>query len=282
MYLNKIPIKNIHSEIGINRNDIKKLIMRCLQLDKYGFYLGYTALIPYNNNKKYTRKTSSYTNYSGVFTKLLNDNTELKKFIDETYLNKKKYSLYKSISKIEMYEKFIQKCYQLNIKEDEYPFNTLNKGKRSLYRYLDSLKEVHYSSYTKQFEEQIQLDIFLPRLKIKRKVNGNLNFGIRPHIYYEGVSYSNNILKNSLQLIETELTLLVDIEDLRTVKAYLPNGAEFGILIAKGKWSLQKHTIKMRREINKLKINKKIDFNMYDDPIDIYYKYLISIYESVR
>ena len=77
-------------------------------------------------------------------------------------------------------------------------------------------------------------------------------------------------------LIGTKLTLLININDLRMIKAYLPDGSEFGILTAKGKWALKPHTLKMRQEINKLKRNKEIHLSMYDDPIEVYHQYLTS------
>ena len=69
---------------------------------------------------------------------------------------------------------------------------------------------------------------------------------------------------------------MVDINDLRTLRAYLPDGAELGILTAKGKWSLRPHSLKERKAINKLKKDKKINFDMYNDPIEIYQEYLNS------
>lgn len=118
-------------------------------------------------------------------------------------------------------------------------------------------------------------DMTFCQLKTTRKINGNKDKGRRPYIYYEGVEYRNEVLSQSVNLIGHKLTLLVNINDLRFIKSYLPDGSELGILTAKGKWSIKPHTLKMRKEINKLKSKKEINFGVFDDPIDIYHQYLI-------
>ena len=113
-------------------------------------------------------------------------------------------------------------------------------------------------------------------MKIIRKIRGKRDAGRAPYIFYEGVEYRNDVLSRSIDLIGLELTLLVDLNDLRYIKAYLPDGGELGILTAKGKWSLKKHSLKMRKEINKLKRDKQINFSILDDPIEIYHQYLVT------
>ena len=125
-------------------------------------------------------------------------------------------------------------------------------------------------------DENERNDMIFCQLKVTRRVNGNKNKGRKPYIYYEGVEYRNEILSQSWHLVGENLTLLVNLSDLRFIKAYLSDGSEFGILTAKGKWALKEHTLKMRKEINKLKNNKEIDFGMFDDPIEIYHQYLIN------
>lgn len=119
-----------------------------------------------------------------------------------------------------------------------------------------------------------QNDIIFLSLKVQRSVQGSINSGKRPYIYYEGVEYRNDILSRSPDLIGTKLDLLVNLDDLRVLKAFLPDGSEFGTLTATGKWGIKPHSLQTRKQINKLKANKLLYFTQMDDPIEIYHQYL--------
>ncbi|EST55777.1 hypothetical protein T458_00055 [Brevibacillus panacihumi W25] len=121
-------------------------------------------------------------------------------------------------------------------------------------------------------EEQSEISFLT--LEAKRNVVGNAKYGKRPHIEYEGVTYHNEILSRSPDLVGTKLTIFVNIEDLRFVRAFLPCGSELGILTAKGKWGVTPHSLKTRKAINQLKREKVITIMSMDDPIDIFLRYL--------
>ncbi|GAB1154673.1 hypothetical protein YWY31_06980 [Paenibacillus illinoisensis] len=74
--------------------------------------------------------------------------------------------------------------------------------------------------------------------QMNRTVRGSLLSERKPYIQYEGVKYRSEKLANSAHLIKQELVLHVNVDDLRTLKAYHPNGSEFGYLTACGRWSL--------------------------------------------
>ncbi len=107
-----------------------------------------------------------------------------------------------------------------------------------------------------------------------RIIRGSLKEGRRPHIRYLGVDYRNEVLSEGFDHIGTKLTLIVNIEDLRYIKAYLPNGAELGLLKAAGKWSIRKHSIKMRKIISKLVRERQLKISLEEEPIDAYHNYL--------
>ncbi|MDA1570717.1 hypothetical protein PDK93_32455, partial [Bacillus cereus] len=111
-------------------------------------------------------------------------------------------------------------------------------------------------------------------LKVTRKVKGHNKEGRRPYVYYEGVKYSNEVLLRSPQLINKSLELLINTDDLRVIKAFLTDGSELGNLTAIGKWGVNPHNLRTRKAINKLKNNKMIHFNQYEDPINVYQNYL--------
>ncbi|WP_179191741.1 hypothetical protein QMA40_30190 (plasmid) [Bacillus thuringiensis] len=128
--------------------------------------------------------------------------------------------------------------------------------------------------FLRSMSEEDRNNIVFFTKKETRTISGSVKRGRRPYIQYEDVIYRNEILERSPQLIGTKLTLLVNIDDLRSLNAFLPDGSELGYLKATGKWALQKHSLKVRKAINKLKRNKLIYFTTQDDPIEVFYKYL--------
>jgi len=98
--------------------------------------------------------------------------------------------------------------------------------------------------------------------------------GRRPYIHFEGVDYRNEILTENYTLVNTKITLKINVEDLRVVFAYLPDGSELGFLKAQGKWGIRKHTLKVRKTINKLANKGDIHYGEGQDPIEVYHDFL--------
>ncbi|BFT72311.1 hypothetical protein [Paenibacillus sp. P36] len=111
---------------------------------------------------------------------------------------------------------------------------------------------------------------------ITRTIRGSLKNGKRPYVQYEGVEYRSDLLADSAHLIGTDISLHVNVDDIRTVKAFLPDGSEFGYLIAAGKWSLTAHTLQTRKAINQLVLRRLIQYTQWDDPIFVYTNYLMN------
>jgi hypothetical protein len=70
------------------------------------------------------------------------------------------------------------------------------------------------------------------------------------------------------------LHLLVNINDLRVIRAYLSDGTEFGYLIATGKWGIIPHSLRMRKQINQLIHRKVLFISQMDDPVECLQRYL--------
>ncbi|MEQ7049906.1 hypothetical protein ABN764_04515 [Paenibacillaceae sp. P-4] len=119
-------------------------------------------------------------------------------------------------------------------------------------------------------------------LRAKRKVNGSVEQGKRPFITFEGITYRSEVLSHSPHLIGAELILFVNIEDIRTIRAFLKDGSEFGYLTATGKWGTTPHSLRTRQAINKLKKKRKIFFTTYDDPFQIYHEYKVEKAKSSK
>jgi putative transposase len=109
-----------------------------------------------------------------------------------------------------------------------------------------------------------------PRLARRTKkvpVRGSIARGRRPYIQYESVHYTNPLLGDSKWLLGKEITIHVDDDDLRQVSAFLPNGAELGVLVATGKWGVTKHDIKTRKAIFRLVYKRILILSETIDPV---------------
>ncbi|WP_144516560.1 DDE-type integrase/transposase/recombinase [Bacillus sp. WP8] len=126
----------------------------------------------------------------------------------------------------------------------------------------------------RKISEEKRNEVVFFHMKVERTIQGNKVKSRKPHINFEGVKYSNEILSRSYELIGTKLTLLINMEDLRTVQAFLPDGSEFGVFTAFGKWGVTPHDLKTRKMINKLRKRKMIHLLQEDDPIDVLTKHL--------
>jgi putative transposase len=141
---------------------------------------------------------------------------------------------------------------------------------------LETIRQRVDTKYLNLIPEEKRRELEFLTLEAKRKVCGSVNAGKRPYISYEGATYRSDLLSSCIELIGTELSLLVNVEDLRVIKAFLPDGSEFGYLTASGKWGVVPHSLKTRKEINKLKERKVIRFTERDSPVEVYRNYLAS------
>lgn len=127
----------------------------------------------------------------------------------------------------------------------------------------------------RRLEEEKRSEMLFMQTTQKRTVRGSLKSGRRPYIQFEGVEYRSETLASSAHLLNTELVLHVNVDDLRTLKAFFPDGSEFGYLTATGRWSLTAHSLQTRRAINSLVHRKLIHYTTWDDPIFVYTDYLM-------
>lgn len=100
------------------------------------------------------------------------------------------------------------------------------------------------------------------------RVRGYLSQGTRPHINLFQVRYTSPVLAASSTLLGKDLRIYYNSDDLRTVRAFLADGTELGILKAQGAWGEISHDLKLRREIMKLRGNKRMTFTITQEFID--------------
>lgn len=139
---------------------------------------------------------------------------------------------------------------------------------------LEAMKSRLQSYTVNQMPEEQRNDIAFLTMRTTREVKGDIKKGRRPFIQYENVRYTSALLVRSPGLVGKKLDIMVNIDDLRIVRAFLPDGSELGKLKATGKWGNSPHTLQVRREIFRLKRKKLLRFTEYDDPIEVYHRYL--------
>ncbi|MCY9589844.1 hypothetical protein PC41400_16625 [Paenibacillus chitinolyticus] len=127
----------------------------------------------------------------------------------------------------------------------------------------------------RRLEETKRSEMLFLQTVIKRKVRGSLSTGRRPYIQYEGVEYRSEKLNHAAYLINQELTLHVNVDDIRIVKAFLEDGSEFDYLTAAGKWCLSPHSLTTRKAINSLVTQGLLHYTSWDDPIFVYTDFLL-------
>lgn len=76
------------------------------------------------------------------------------------------------------------------------------------------------------------------------------------------------MLAASGALLGHNLRVYYNSDDMRTVRAFLANGTELGVLKAQGAWGEICHGLKLRREIMKLRGNKRLVFTVSQKFID--------------
>ncbi|MBB3004007.1 transposase InsO family protein [Paraburkholderia tropica] len=101
-------------------------------------------------------------------------------------------------------------------------------------------------------------------------VRAYLDQGIRPHVNLHGVRYTNSVLATSTHLIGQRLLVYMNADDLRCVRAFLPDGTELGVLDAQGAWRVVPHNLKLRQEIRRQKGRRRADAAAGGNPIEAY------------
>lgn len=191
--LTDLKMSEISQKTHISRREIYRLLERCLTLDEYNQVFGYRALIPNIRVKKYMTTKYETVNQAGVFSKLLKDYPQLEEFIISEYFNTNKHVREKKQSIRTIHSKFIKKCIDIGINEDQYPLNMTSLGKKSLQRFLRNLSNKNLKLSSKLNGEEAD--------KLLKNVNNTVNsntFLLRP---FERIEFDAHKIDNIFSLI---------------------------------------------------------------------------------
>lgn len=150
--------------------------------------------------------------------------------------------------------------------------STYNAESHSALEYSSPLERLGYFMRQEQLlvrrvEEEKRANLGLLNMRIQCTVRGNTKKGRRPYIQYAGARYTSEVLARQPDLIGTTLDVVVDTENMCTVQAFLPNGAELGLLVALGRWSQTPHGIATRKAANSRRIRKLHQQLDHVDPV---------------
>lgn len=138
-------------------------------------------------------------------------------------------------------------------------------------RFFVESDEAHF--LVRHLPKTVTASIPIPCLK-ECIVRGGMRSGRRPYVQLDQVRYTSYLLGETAALIGKKITVEIDEEDMRQVRAYLSNGAELGFLTASGRWSQTKHSRKTRKAINSLIYRRILVLSEFDDPVQTYLRYL--------
>ncbi len=80
-------------------------------------------------------------------------------------------------------------------------------------------------------------------------IKGSVKSGVRPHINFSNVRYTNDILASYAGLIGKKLRIYYDVHDMRVIKAFFEDGSELGILTAARPWCFSRTRCVSGREL---------------------------------
>ncbi|MGE7023362.1 hypothetical protein [Solibacillus cecembensis] len=111
----------------------------------------------------------------------------------------------------------------------------------------------------------------------KVKVQGNIHKGINPYIFYKYVRYSSEKLNNDKSMIGERLTLVIDEDNIQTIRAYKNDGTLYDTLTAKGFWGKIPNSVKIRQMIMQHKYKKDFADIHHKDPMSSYLDHLSTL-----
>jgi len=125
--------------LGGNSAEMVRLIKRCVQTLPDGSLAGFRALVPGFRTKAYQRKDLKGENKAGLLSAFFREHPTIEFALKEYALRRTdRLGLPSKISAVDLRDKFLVLCREAGVSSG-YPFNTLDKGERSLARWRDRL-----------------------------------------------------------------------------------------------------------------------------------------------
>lgn len=136
MYIDGYKMSEIERCTSIKHSNLPKLLEKCIALNSLGMMNGYIGLIP---QKRLAQRKFDGEDSRDYFAQLLSYYSELPEFLKGNYFGITPYTTERVMNIRTLHEKFLRKCKELQITDDEYPFNTDALGYYALYRYIQKI-----------------------------------------------------------------------------------------------------------------------------------------------
>lgn len=121
-----------------------------------------------------------------------------------------------------------------------------------------------------QLPEERRKDLDALEHRVQVTVCGSLANGVRPYINFKKERYTNDALANGFHFVGQKLMLIVNRNEISTVRAVLLNGESLGCLAAVGIWRNRPHSLFIRKQFNHLRARRKlVILNDQVDPVQV-------------
>lgn len=110
----------------------------------------------------------------------------------------------------------------------------------------------------------------LTYIVVTRSVRGSSASGRRPYIHYEGAVYRSIELSSTMDYVGHILTLHINPDDISSIFAYDEDGTPIGYLTATGEYGKVPHSLKTRKNANKLARERGMNKNIFHSPLKSY------------
>lgn len=137
-------LHEVRVKYGVGRTSLYRIIKKCESIAEDGAVLGFKGAIPYKRTSgvKYIREQGveiadgvASQGDAGVFHQLIGESLELKNFLEKMARS------YKSRNEggdyfVALHKSFIEKCIEVGITDNQYPFNRKSRARAALRDYL--------------------------------------------------------------------------------------------------------------------------------------------------
>lgn len=154
-YIQGEPVKRVAHEAGISRQELYRLVRRCLAQHPDGRIWGFRALVSGHHQEPYQRiapidgpRRSQHGGGAGALTMLFERYPKIQRAVDGLFLKKVEAQIvYETRMPVKvLHKRFIDACREEGLTARDYPFNMNHRARRALSSYLRRLFKQHLST----------------------------------------------------------------------------------------------------------------------------------------
>lgn len=155
--------------------------------------------------------------FRGAFQKLMHEHPDVVDLVCRLHKQRPKMSI------SSLHSEMVHALRRKGLRDDEYPFNTNEWGRKPLAVYLKEFDEAIYLPSLGPIGASIPIAPHVPLrsdLVVDRSVRGDISHGRRPHVYFIGNVYHGHTLSRIALLVGKTIKLAINSEDICIISAY--------------------------------------------------------------